>query len=429
MLAGMVIVIAIASTWVSILLPVAYVVLLLGVTIVVAETAVLWRREIRVEAWREHEERLSNGEFNPIRVVVDVSSRIPLDVTIIDELPFQLQERGLSFPWMRRGDRPIEFTYEIRPVTRGIYRFGSINIYLRTPLGLVQRRVARSADQEAHVYPSIMEMRRAEIKTLSTNQRRIGSHRQRNLGHTLEFEKVSQYAPGDDVRTINWKATAKRSSLMVNLFQDERSQDVYSVLDMGRTMRYTDVGMTMLDYSINAALAFSNIVVKKHDRIGLLTYDAAAVSVLSASSSAHQMGAIMKRLYDIDTNYDQTDDERLVERVRSTIRSRSLLMVFTNIESVDAARRRLPAFRLLARSHVVVINFFDNDAIRAAATQRPDTAEGIYRQTIARNALLEKREIVHEIRRAGIYAVLSSPSMLSVNAINAYLDLKGRGVV
>ncbi|RPI66876.1 MAG: DUF58 domain-containing protein [Ignavibacteriae bacterium] len=422
-------VVAVASTWIPMLLTVAWVILWLGIIAVVVDTILLWGRSITVNAWRSFEDRLSNGEFNPVTVHVDIASPLTLEMTVIDELPIQLQERGLVFPWMRVEGRPISFAYEIRPVTRGIYAFGAINVFLRTRLGLVQRCVRCDAERTADVYPSIMEMRRAELATFSNRQMRYGVHRQRRLGHTMEFEKVAQYTSGDDIRTINWKATAKRSSLMVNLYQDERSQDIYSVIDLGRSMRYAHNGMTMLDHAINSTLAFSNIVVRKQDRVGLVTYDAHNVSVLPSAASAAQMGAVMKRLYSIDTNFEQSDDEMLVERLRKTIRSRSLLMLFTNIESIDAARRRLPAFRLLARSHVVVVNFFDNEAIRSVATKHPETTEGIYRQAIARNSLMEKSEILHELRRAGIHATLSSPAMLSVNAINMYLQLKARGVV
>ncbi len=420
---------AVVSTWVPVMLQVTYALMCVSVIAMLIETVMLWKRGASVAAWRTMEDKLSNGEFNVVRVHIDVTYPHDVELTIIDELPFQLQERKLHFPWMRYTGSPITLSYEIRPVTRGTYSFGSINVFVRGRMGLVQRRFQCDAQRAAYVHPSIMEMRRADLATFSSQRGRYGVHRQRRLGHTMEFEKVSQYVPGDDVRTINWKATARRSSLMVNQYQDEQSQDVYSAIDLGRSMRYANDGMTMLDYAVNSALAFSNVVIKKHDRVGLITYGSHSGSILPAQATKAQLGAVMRRLYNVETDFAQSDDEQLIEIVRSRIRSRSLVMLFTNIESVDATRRRLPAFRLIARSHVLVVNFFDNLSIRELVSHPSENVEGIYRQAIARSTVMEKKEIFNELRRAGIYAVLSPPNGLSVHAINAYLDLKARGVV
>jgi uncharacterized protein (DUF58 family) len=417
-----------ASTWWAPLLTVAHVVTVALVFALVVDTVRLWRGGISVRAWREHDDLLSNGDWNRIEVIVEVIGPAGVRYTILDDLPVQLQIRDLTFPWSDAGPLPSRFSYVIRPVSRGTYRWGAINVFVRTRLGLVQRRMVRDADHTAEVYPSIIEMRRAELAAFSSHGRN-GVHRQRQLGHTMEFEKVSAYASGDDVRTINWKATARRGTLMVNQYQEERSQDIYAVLDLGRSVRFAHDGMTMLDHAVNASLAFANVALQKHDRVGLITYDAHNASCLPAASGMRHLSAIMRHLYDVSTDFEQSDDERLVDFVRRRIPNRSLLMLFTNIESVDAAQRRIPAFRLLARSHLLVVNFFDNADIRTLVAEPPSTTEAIYRQTIARGMLMEKNEIRSDLRRAGITSVLSAPNLLSVSAINAYLDLKARGAL
>ncbi|HLP27297.1 MAG TPA: DUF58 domain-containing protein [Candidatus Didemnitutus sp.] len=424
-----IVVTAVASTWLPVLLWVAYIVTLCTIAACVIDTVLLWSGRVSVTAERQCDQRLSNGEFNPIAVHVKAEAPFATQLTILDEVPIQLQERSLTFDWMNSGTDTITFSYEIRPVARGVLRFGAINVFVRTRLGLIQRRFPRDAERAVEVHPSIMEMRRAEIATFSNRQHRLGVHKQRRLGHTMEFEKISTYTTGDDLRTVNWKATARRNSLMVNQYQDERSQDIYSVIDLGRSMRFAHNGMTFLDHAINASLAFSNVVIKKQDRAGLITYGAHEAKILPANAGNAQLAGVMKGLYAIETEFEQSDDDRLVDLVRRRLPSRTLLMLYTNIESVDAARRRLPAFRLLSRSHVLVVNFFDNTGIRATVDQEPQTMEDIYRQTIARATLLEKNEIRAELRRAGIYTVLSAPQSLSIASINAYLDLKTRGLV
>lgn len=424
-----IVVTALVSTWVPFLLWVAYLIAVSTIAACVIDTGLLWSGKVTVEAVRSCAQRLSNGEFNPITIHVQIRAPFKTQLTILDEIPIELQERSLRFDWRGSDSGPVTFAYDIRPVARGVLRFGSINVFVRTTLGLVQRRFPCDADRSVEVHPSIMEMHRAEIATFNTRQHRLGINKQRRLGHTMEFEKISPYMAGDDIRTLNWKATARRNALMVNQYQDERSQDIYSVIDLGRSMRFAHNGMTFLDHAINASLAFSNVVIKKQDRAGLLTYGAHEAMILPANSGNTQLARLIKGLYAIESEFEQSDDDRLVDIVRRRLPTRTLLMLYTNIESVDAARRRIPAFRLLARSHVLVVNFFDNTGIRDLVDQPPLSMEGIYRQTIARATMMEKSEIGAELRRAGIHTVLSAPTALSVGSINAYLNLKARGLV
>ncbi|MEJ2617906.1 MAG: DUF58 domain-containing protein [Ignavibacteriaceae bacterium] len=161
------------------------------------------------------------------------------------------------------GENKI-ISYNLKPVKRGEYNFGSINLFVSSPLKLVLRKFRFSGDKIIPVYPSYIQMRKYELFAISNRLSDVGIKRIRRIGHSTEFEQIKEYVIGDDYRTVNWKATARKNELMVNNYQDEKSQQVYNVIDMGRTMKMPFNGMSLLDYAINTSLVISNIALHKY---------------------------------------------------------------------------------------------------------------------------------------------------------------------
>ena len=162
-------------------------------------------------------------------------------------------------------------TYFLRPLKRGAYHFAHVNAYAISPLGLISRRYKFPLHKEVPVYPSYIQMHKYELLAFSSLPEQ-GIKRFRRLGQNQEFEQIREYVQGDDYRTLNWKATARKGQMMVNTYQDERSQQVISVIDKGRLMHMPFEGLSLLDWSINASLAISNIAIKKGDKAGLISF-------------------------------------------------------------------------------------------------------------------------------------------------------------
>jgi uncharacterized protein (DUF58 family) len=316
--------------------------------------------------------------------------------------------------------------YTLRPTRRGEYSFGAVNVFAETPLGLVQRRFRFDEAVTVPVYPSFMQMRKYALFAISNRLTEIGVKQIRRVGHTMEFDQIRPYVRGDDYRTLNWKATARGRRLMVNQYQDERAQQVYSLIDMGRVMRMPFNGMALLDYAINASLALANVSVLKKDKAGLVTFSDRIQSVVPASRSNDQMSRILDTLYRQTTDFKESSFENVLSGVRRRISQRSLLVVYTNFETRTSMLRQLAYLRGLARHHVVVVVFFENTELASLLASRPSNVEDIYVKTIAEKFSFEKREIVRELQRYGLHAVLTAPENLTVNTINAYLALKAR---
>jgi len=272
-------------------------------------------------------------------------------------------------------------------------------------------------------------MKQLELKAFERITNQDGIKKMRRIGHSYEFEQIKNYVKGDDFRSINWKATSRQNQLMVNSYQDERSQQVYCVIDKSRVMNMPFNELALLDYAINSTLALSNIVLRKYDKVGLLTFSDKLGSVIKADRKAGQLNKITHALYKEKDHKLEANYELLYHAVRRLIPSRSLLLMYTNFESVYALDRVLPMLRRVNRFHLLVVVFFENTEIKDFATQPVATLEGIYTQSVAQKFVSDKQQMVQKLKQYGIQSVLTRPEDLSIDTINKYLELKARGLI
>lgn len=404
--------------------------LFLGFLVVVAvDLILLYRTRRGLTGHRFAPEKMSNGDDNEIRIYLESFYHFDVDVRIIDEIPHQFQRRDISF-YIRIPSRESKtVAYQLRPVKRGEYLFGSVNVFVSSPIGFLSRRYRFSSDKTVPVYPSYLQMRRYELLAISNRLTEFGIKKIRRIGHNQEFELIREYVAGDDIRAVNWKATARRRGIMVNQFQDERSQQVYSIVDKGRVMKMPFDGMSLLDYAINASLVISNVAIRKSDKAGLITFQDTIGTMVPASRSNGQMGRILEVLYRQKTAYRESDISALHNFIRRKITQRSLLLLYTNFESMHALHRQLPFLKSLARQHLLVVVFFENTEVTSFVDRPATDLREIYHKAIAEKFVLEKRLVVKELNQHGIQAVLTPPHNLTVATINKYLELKARGMI
>jgi uncharacterized protein (DUF58 family) len=375
-------------------------------------------------------ERLSNGDENKIQVNVRNDYSFNVRIKIIDELPVQFQKRDFLLRDKIAFGEQHSVNYSVRPVERGEYIFYDLNIFVSSPLNLVVRRYKFESGKMVKVYPSYFSLRKFDLIAYSNNLAESGNRKIRKIGQSIEFEQIREYVNGDDIRTINWKATARKGGhLMVNNYMDERSQQVYCILDKGRVMKMPFEGMTLLDYSINAALILSRVALIKQDRAGIVTFSETIGQVLAADRKAGQMNNILETLYDQRTQFGESDYEKLFALVRTRIPQRSLIVLFTNFESMSGMQRQLPYIRSIARIHLVLVVFFENTELRQLTASPVDDIESLYVRTIAEKFATEKRLIVKELQQHGIFSILTAPADLTINTVNKYLELKARQAI
>ncbi len=371
----------------------------------------------------------SLGDPNPVLIRLENRSAFALRCSIIDELPPQFQIRDFEQQALLKPEESREIRYELTPTVRGAYHFGRVNIFASSPIGMLERRVQLEVEAEIPVFPSIIQMKKYELRAFDRMAQFNGLKRLRRIGHSYEFEQIKNYVPGDDYRSINWKASSRRAQLMVNQYEDERSQQVYCIIDKSRAMRMPFEGLSLMDYAINTSLVISNIALQKHDRAGLITFSDKIGATIKADSKANQLHKILQALYREKERPLESNYELLFQATCKLITGRSLVLLYTNFESSYALDRVMPILRRINNMHLLVVIFFENTEIREFARRPAETIEDIYKQTTAQQFLAEKAQMVSKLKQFGIQAVLTRPEDLSINTINKYLELKARGLI
>ncbi|MGB7394253.1 MAG: DUF58 domain-containing protein [Pricia sp.] len=426
----------VVSYWVSSLYPIAWLLTWVLLGLFFFDTYLLYATDRGVVASRSLPRKLSNSDLNSIRI--EYRSHYPFKayISVIDELPPQFQKRDFEHttslaraekgPPTRSADR---FEYTVRPVERGEYVFGNLIVFASSRLKIVKRKFVFQKDVMVPVYPSIIQMQQYDFLAIGNRLTEIGLKKIRRIGHTQEFEQIKEYVPGDDFRTINWKATAKQNQLMVNQYQDERSQPIYSFIDTGRVMKMPFNGLSLLDYAINSTLAFSNVALKRNDKTGMLAFSKNIETFVPAVQKITHLNTILEKLYNIDTEFTDSDFGMLYATVKRKINHRSLLLLYTNFEHISALKRQLPFLLAMAKKHLLVVIFFENTELEELIAGDAEDLQAIYHKTIAEKFSLEKRLMQKELRQYGIQTILTKPESLTINTINKYLEIKARGLL
>ncbi len=410
------------------LLPVGLVLATAVLVAAAVEYVVLCRLAPRLSASRSLEPRFSLGDDNPVRVQIRYEGGLPLEADLIEELPVQFQERDFRQNVLIGPGETKLVEYRLKPLERGTYAFGRLLLLVRTRLGLVERRFAFGADaQSVAVYPSVLQMRQQALRMKLLLRREGSSQRQRQLGRSYEFDQIKTYVAGDDYRQLNWKATARANALMANTFVEERSQQIVVLLDTSRTMLSPFEGLSLLDYAINSALALLNVALLRGDRVGLVGFDKQVQSRLAPNARPETLLRIMELLYaQTPTDYEP-DYDALGQYVQRFVKGRSLLMLYTNFETIVSLERNLPALRRLARTHLLVVVMFINSEVAHLANEAPRSLEAAYLATVAAEYEARQTQIAGTLLQHGIMVLRTRPQDLTATAVSNYLSIKRGG--
>ena len=397
--------------------------------IMVIDYVLLFGKNKAIVAQRSMAERFSNGDDNEVRLDIENRFAFTTQLQIIDEIPHQFQRRDVLFTLALQTQTQKHIIYQLRPTKRGVYSFGQIQIFAASPIHFFTRKFTLDSAIDVPVYPSYLQLRKYQLMAISNRLSEAGVKKIRRFGHSMEFEQIKEYVQGDDYRTLNWKATAKSGQLMVNTFSDEKSQQVYCIIDKGRVMKMPFEGLSLLDYAINASLVVSNVALMKHDKAGLITFAERIGSFLKADKRVLQMQLVLETLYNQKTRYLETDFERLYALLKTKVTQRSLVIVFTNFESLSGMKRQLPYLRKIAGQHLLVTVFFENTELIQVLHKPAENLEAVYTKTIAEQFAYEKRQIVKELNNYGIMSILTAPKDLTINTLNKYLEIKARNLI
>ena len=388
---------------------------------------VLFSKRRPVSATRILPDRISNGEENSIYWNIKNEYPFLVSLQLIDEFPVNWQIRDVVIKTKLEPLKETRLSWLLKPKERGEFEFGNLHLFIKSPLQLIIRRKTLRIPDTVRVYPAFHMLRQFEFMAHITDPGNVGYKQVRKTGHSLEFEQIREYVNGDDIRSINWKATGRTGGqLMINNYTDEKSQQIYCILDKGRAMKMAFEELSLLDHAVNATLAVSSVAIARQDRVGFISFGDRDGDFLPASHRAAQMAGIVKTLYNVNTKFLESDFAFLHRLIKTRITQRSLLILFTNFESLTALNRQLPYLRNVSKKHLLLVVFFENTSLHHLATGEVADVERLYEKIIAEKFILEKKLIVRELQKYGIASLLTAPGQLSVDVINRYLQIKAR---
>ncbi len=428
-LAGLAILLFLSAFFIPALFTVAKVYIGVLTLLLLADYVLLFFTASPFTVQRITAERWSNGDPNDVRLRWRNPYAFSCHARIIDELPEQLQVRNFVLEQTVQGRARATALYTIRPTERGSYYFGRILLYVASNIGLVESRLIIEDETVVKVFPSFAQLRNKQLLSHNTTIASGGNRRVRRIGQSMEFEQIKDYVSGDDIRTINWRATARKGGLMVNHYVDEKSQQVFAIIDKGRLMKMPFAGLSLLDYAINSTLALSTACLQKQDKFGLFTFSKSVNTIVPASKAVRQRDLIMDALYKEETDFLESNFESLYLQVRQKVKQRSLLLLYTNFETVSGLERQLPYLRSLAKHHFLVIIFFENTILEKLSKASVNTIEDVYLKTVADKFMYDKKLIVKELQKHGLNSLLTTPDKLTTDSVNKYLELKAKSVI
>jgi len=401
---------------------------------------------------RQHQPKLSLGAWNEVSLDLHNHAGRTVTFQVRDSVPSLLQARQEAGDGSCRAGATWQLTYRVFPIQRGEYQFGPLTVRYLGPLRLAWRQRTLHFEDPVSVYPNVSAIRRYEGLVRQGLQQEIGLRRSRRWGAGTEFDRLRDYAPDDEYRRINWKATARRHSPVVVDYRTEQSQNVIVALDAGRLMStrlplVSDLNgeeplggrpvdqpelveakaLSRLDYSLNAALLLAYVSQKYGDRVGLLAFTDRVIRFLPPRSGKRQYLAILEALHDLKPEAIEADYAVALGYLASRASRRSLVVLFTDIVEPDAARPLVGSLSVLARRHLPLTVTLRDPAIEHLASASVVDSQSVYERGVAQALLSDREEILLRLRQSGVLTLDVPADQLSLSLLNRYLQVKTRG--
>jgi uncharacterized protein (DUF58 family) len=382
-----------------------------------------------LEALRLTPDRLYALDEQEVALLVRNRSAFALRARLRDGTPgtFDTATEELRGLVPNRGE--VRWAYRVRPRTRGLFAWGPIHLRYRSLLGLWEKGRIFPATGETRVYPNLAALARYHLLARADRLAALGIRKVRQRGSAWEFESLRDYVGGDDVRLLDWKATARRRKLTVRNQEAERNQTVLLLVDSGRLMNAEVEGGAKLDHAVNAALILAHVALARGDRVGLCTFSHTVHAWVLPRGKVGQNRLITDALYDLRGDYTESDHGLCLRLVASRHPKRALLVVLTDFVDATTAAEMVAHLRLAARRHVVLFVALKDPFLERAAYAGPRTAAEGFRKAAAVDLLRERREVLERLRQLGAHVLDVEPAGLTAPVINRYLEITFRGLL
>ena len=398
-----------------------------AVVVLVAVDALLAPRPWRLGVARRLPPVVALGEEGTCAWTVSSPSRRPLRVWLADALPPSLgagtRRVALAVP---TGGRATATTV-MRPWRRGTFRPDEVVLRVAGPLGLGTRQAPRSVPGELQVHPAFPSRDATLLRLELDRVRNAGNRIAPTLGGGTEFDHLREYRHGDDVRRVDWGATARLGHPVVRTYRVERDRTVQVLLEHGRAAATVVDGVPRLDHAMDAAMALLTAAGEVGDRAGLTAYAAGVTGVLAPARRADQVARAAAMLHDLEPELVEAAHRSAFAAVAARQRRRALLVLLTDIGAAAAMDALLHALPVLTTRHEVVVGSVDDPVLVTVADRVPHEALAAHGSAGAADVLARRTQNAALLEQRGARVVTAAPGVLAERLVDVYLDLKARG--
>lgn len=387
-----------------------------------------------ISVHRDVGDRLSLGVENPVTLRVRNGSNSRVQLSLNDSYPDSMsigtEGDATSAPTAVKID--IEprsrrsAAYAITPNQRGDHQFGNIYMKVRGRLGMVERLRQFEATASVKVYPNLASTAQFDMMARRGKLQQMGIRKARMQGVGRDFESLRDYLPDDEMRRIDWKATARRGKFVSRQYEVEKSQAVIIVLDIGRTMLTQIDGIQKLDYAINAALLLAYVATLADDMVGLLVFSDRVHTFLPPRRGRAQVFAILEHLYNAQASRAEADYQSALAYLQSRWRKRALMVCFTDLWDPDSSRQTITELGMLQPRHLVAAVTLLDTSVLDAANQEVRDSQSAFRKAVAIQVMDERERAQAALTQRGVLVVDSPADSISVALVNRYLEIKDR---
>jgi uncharacterized protein (DUF58 family) len=380
---------------------------------------------------RQLPETLGLGDTAAIEYRFESSWLWPIHAQLFDRLPAGLAGALSTEPFAIGPSSGVAITVDATGASRGTWTFGDLAARVVGPLGLLARIiVARSTPPQAViVVPSLTNVRRFRLLAMQQRLSDVGVRALKRRGEGNAFAGLRDYVPGDDPRFVDWKATARHGRLISKEHTIERSQVVISMIDCGRAMTQLAGAYSRLDHVLSAALVLSDVAATSGDRVGLIAFDDAIRAVVSPQRGRTALRSLRTAISGLEARVVEPDYAAAFRVLATSQPRRALIVFFTDVIDVRAARSLVAFATRAGRRHALVVVAIENDALIEASRPKSVGATALYRSAAAEELVREREEALARMRSAGIAVLDVSPSHMATAVVNRYLEIKARGLL
>ena len=378
----------------------------------------------------------SLGVRSKVTVELRNFGRRPVFARVTDETPRALRREPPVVELAVPAGTSASADYEILPARRGDLPLGKFYLRYRSALRLAERWAVAETSASVRVLPNLEQAKQQTLYLIRTRQVAMERRRRRVRGLGREFESLREYRAGDEFRNISWTATARRSKLITRVFQVERSQTVWIVLDAGRLLREqiawggsSSLRLSKLDYAVDAALALAQVAMHSGDRVGLLAYGREIQQNRSAGRGATHLHSIVESLALVHAEPYEADHGRAAHALLSEQHRRSLIVWITDLAETAGTPDVVEYALQMTKRHLVLFAAIGQPDLQERVARRPESEEEMFRY-IAAIEIVQRRELLlRRLRERGVLAMELMPGALAAALVNQYLDIKDRSLI